>query len=156
MIDNSTGERSNMVHSSFFNHRLKDALMTAAKNFVHFNPGSHLAGYYRNLVKGGMSVTESRKRVARALVRVFFRVLYSIDENTNTGVTECDDAEREEKRESDMASGQVRSDKNHESNISLSPLKNHDTNCDGKVNNRLAQREGKEPERILKKSAKSS
>jgi hypothetical protein len=156
MIDNSTGERSNMVHSSLFNHRLKDALMTTAKNFVHFNPGSHLAGYYRNLVKGGMSVTESRKRVARALVRVFFRVLYSIDENTNTGVTECDDAEREEKRESDMASGQVRSDKNHESNISLSPLKNHDTNCDGKVNNRLAHREGKEPERILKKSAKSS
>jgi len=156
MIDNSTGERNNMVHSSLFNHRLKDALMTAAKNFVHFNPGSHLAGYYRNLVKGGMSVTESRKRVARALVRVFFRVLYSIDENTNTGVTEYDDAEREEKRESDMASGQVRSDKNHESNISLSPLKNHDTNCDGKVNNRLVQREGKEPERILKKSAKSS
>jgi len=156
MTDNSTGERSNMVHSSFFNHRLKDTLMTAAKNFVHFNPGSHLAGYYRNLVKGGMSVTESRKRVARALVRVFFRVLYSIEENTNTGVIECDDAEREEKRESDMASGQVRSDKNHESNISLSPLKNHDTNCDGKVNNRLAQREGKEPERILKKSAKSS
>jgi len=128
MIDNSTGERSNMVHSSLFNHRLKDALMTAAKNFVHFNPGSHLAGYYRNLVKGGMSVTESRKRVARALVRVFFRLLHSIDEDSNTGITECDNAEQEEKRESDMASGQVRSDKNHESNISLSPLKNHDTN----------------------------
>jgi len=92
MIDNSTGERSNMVHSSLFNHRLKDALMTAAKNFVRFNPGSHLAGYYRNLVKGGMSVTESRKRVARALVRVFFRVLYSIDENTNTCFNECYDA----------------------------------------------------------------
>lgn len=70
MTDKSTGERSNMVHSSLFNHRLKDALMTAAKNFVRFNPGSHLAGYYRNLVKDGMSVTESRKRVARALVRV--------------------------------------------------------------------------------------
>jgi len=96
--------------------------MTAAKNFVHFNPGSHLAGYYRNLVKAGMSVTESRKRVARALVRVFFRVLHSIDEKTNTGNTECADAEREIKRENDMANGQVRSDKNHESNISLSPL----------------------------------
>lgn len=143
MIDNSTGERSNMVHSSLFNHRLKDALMTAAKNFVRFNPGSHLAGYYRNLVKDGMSVTESRKRVARALVRVFFRVLYSIDEETNTGKTECADAEREIKRENDMASGQVRSDKNHESNISLSPLKNHDTICDDKVKNRFDRRERK-------------
>ena len=156
MIDNSTGERSNMVHSSLFNHRLKDALMTAAKNFVRFNPGSHLAGYYRNLVKGGMSVTESRKRVARALVRVFFRVLYSIDEKTNTGNTECADAEREIKRENDMANGQVRSDKNHESNISLSPLKNHVTICDDKVNNRFDRRERKEPEKKLKKSAKSA
>ncbi len=156
MIDNSTGERSNMVHSSLFNHRLKDALMTAAKNFVRFNPGSHLAGYYRNLVKDGMSVTESRKRVARALVRVFFRVLYSIDEETNTDNTECADAEREIKRENDMANGQVRSDKHHESNISLSPLQNHDTICDDKVNNRFDRRERKEPEKKLKKSAKSA
>ncbi len=155
MKEYSTGERSNMVHSSLFNHRLKDALMTAAKNFVLYNPDSHLSGYYRNLVKGGMSVTESRKRVARALVRVIFRILHSIDEDNNTGITEHDDVQ-EEKRESNMASGQVRSDKNHESNISLSPLKNHDTNCDGKVNNRLAQREVKEPERILKKSEKSA
>ena len=156
MTDHSTGERSNMVHSSLFNHRLKDALMTAAKNFVLYNPDSHLAGYYRNLVKGGMSVTESRKRVARALVRFFFRLLHSIDEDSNTGITECDNAAQEKKRESDMASGQVRSDKYHESNISLSPLKNHDTNCDGKVNNRFDRRERKEPERILKKSAKSA
>ena len=127
MRDHSTGERSTMVHSSLFNHRLKDALMTAAKNFVLHNPDSHLAGYYRNLVKGGMSVTESRKRVARALVRVFFRALRAIDEDeVTTGITERDD-EREKKRESDMASGQVRSDKDHESNISPSPPKNHDT-----------------------------
>jgi len=156
MTDKSTGERSNMVHSSLFNHRLKDALMTAAKNFVRFNPGSHLAGYYRNLVKDGMSVTESRKRVARALVRVFFRVLYSIDEETNTGNAECTDAEREIKRENDMANGQVRSDKNHESNISLSPLKNHDTICGDKVNNRFDRRERKESEKKLKKNAKSA
>ena len=156
MRDHSTGERSTMVHSSLFNHRLKDALMTAAKNFVLHNPDSHLAGYYRNLVKGGMSVTESRKRVARALVRVFFRALRAIDEDeVTTGITERDD-EREKKRESDMASGHVRSDKDHESNISLSPLKNHDTNRDDKVKIRLAQRERKEPEGILKKSARSA
>ena len=106
---------------------LKNALMNVAKNFFLYNPDSHLTGYYRNLVKGGMSVTEARKRVARALVRVIFRILYNLNEDDISDITECD--EKGKKRESDMASGSSRRDKNHISNISLSPLKNHDTNC---------------------------
>ena len=73
MKELSTGSRSTMVHGSLFNHRLKNIFITAAKNYVLYNPDSHLAGYYRNLMKGGMSQLEARKRVARALVRVFFQ-----------------------------------------------------------------------------------
>jgi hypothetical protein len=36
--EHSTGQNSRMVPSSLFNHRLKDAFMTAARNVVRFNP----------------------------------------------------------------------------------------------------------------------
>ena len=73
------------------------------------------------MVKNGMKKTDARKSVARTLVRVFFRDLYSL--------VELDDSDKieDEKRgiESDMANGLSRSDKDH-SNISFpSPIKNN-------------------------------
>jgi hypothetical protein len=95
--------------------------MTAARNYVIFNPDSHLAGYYRNNVKGGMKKTEARKRIARALVRVFFRNLYSLVELDNSDKIE----DEKMGEENDMANGLSRSEKYH-SNISfLSPVKNN-------------------------------
>jgi transposase len=122
----STGDRSKMIPNPQFNHRLKDIFMTAAKNFVLYNPDSHLSGYFRNLVKKrGMKANEAYKRVARALVRVIFRKLRSLIEE-NSG---------EQKRsESDMASGaDVRSDLSHDSNISLSSPNQDDNEQEGKI-----------------------
>jgi len=83
MKEHSTGNNAKLVPSRMYNRRLKDAFITADKNFVRCNPESHLAGYYKNLVKGGMSFTEARKRVARALVRVIFmRLLALIEEES--------------------------------------------------------------------------
>jgi transposase len=116
-----TGNNKKEVPNYFFNRRLKNAFMTAARNYVRFNPDSHLAGYYRNLVKGEMKKTEARKRVARALVRVFFRDLYSLVEPDDPDKVE------DEKRgnESDMANSLNCSDKYH-SNIPLSfPIKDN-------------------------------
>ncbi len=79
----STGKSEAMRYNANFNRRLKDALMTAARNFVIYNPDSHLTGYYKNLVKKGLSKTEAQKRVARALVRVIFKKLYSLVEETD-------------------------------------------------------------------------
>ncbi len=117
--EHSTGERSGEVANSVFNRRLKDAFMTAAKSFVHFNPESHLSGYCRNLIKDGMKFTEAYKRTARALSRTFFRGLSSLHqaERADAGADEM------KMRESDMASGNNnRSDKNHPSNISAFSL----------------------------------
>jgi transposase len=116
MKEHSTGDTVRMVPSQLFNHRLKDAFMTAARNFVIFNPDSHLAGYYRNLVKAGMPRMEATKRVARALVRVIYRKLSALNEK-NADATE---AEEPKEGESDMASGATRSDQSHTSDISLS------------------------------------
>ena len=72
----STGTGNTERKEICFNRRLKNAFMTAAKNYVKYNPTSHLTGYYRNLIaKRQMSITEARKRVARALVRYFYRIL---------------------------------------------------------------------------------
>jgi len=122
----STGDRSKMIPNLQFNHRLKDIFMTAAKNFVLYNPESHLSGYFRNLVKQrGMKANEAYKRVARALVRVIFRKLRSLIEE-NPG--------EQRRSESDMASGSdVRSDLSHESNISLSSPNQDDKECQGKI-----------------------
>lgn len=70
-----------MVNNYLFNKRLKNAFMTAAKSYVIHNPDSHLAGYYRNLIKRGMKRTEAIKRVARALVRIIFRKLLQFENN---------------------------------------------------------------------------
>ncbi len=123
-----TGKNEKEIPNYFFNRRLKNVFMTAARNYVLYNPSSHLTGYYRNNVKGGMKKTEARKRIARALVRVFFRDLYSLVELDNSDKIE------DEKRgiEDDMANGLSRSDKDH-SNISFpSPIKNN-TEGDEKV-----------------------
>ena len=113
--EHSTGERSGEAANSVYNRRLKDAFMTAAKNFVRFNPESHLSGYCRNLIKGGMKVTEAYKRTARALVRTVFHGLSSLDQAER----EDEGADEMKMRESDMASGNNnRSDNNHPSNIS--------------------------------------
>jgi transposase len=117
--EHSTGESTRMVSTRSFNHRLKDIFMTAARNYVLYNPDSHLAGYYRNLVKAGMDPMEATKRVARALVRVIFRTLSSLVEKAEG---EQLSEQNRKAGESDMASGSLRSDRSHESNISLSSL----------------------------------
>ena len=85
--------------------------MTAARNFVLYNPDSHLSGYYRNLTKRGMKSLEAKKRVARALVRVIYRKLRAVSDS------EADLLEEQKKGEGGMASGSLRSDQSHESNI---------------------------------------
>ena len=117
-----TGSNEKEIPNIFFNPRLKNVFMTAAGNYVIFNPDLHLAGYYRNLVKGGMKKTDARKRVARALVRVFFKDLYSLVEFDNLDIIEA----KEIGKKSDMANGLSRSDIDH-SNISLKSLIENDT-----------------------------
>ena len=72
-----------------------------------------LSGYFHNLVhKKGMKANEAYKRVARALVRIVFKMLRALVE---------EGSEEQKRSESDMASGSdLRSDISHESNISLS------------------------------------
>lgn len=109
MKEHSTGQTQGMVPSQQFNHRLKDAFMTAALNYVRYNPDSHIAGHHRNLIKKGMNRIQATKRVARALVRVVYRILVGLTEDTQT--------DREEKGgESEAASGQRRSDECRRSN----------------------------------------
>ena len=108
----STGKSETMRYNANFNRRLKDALMTAARNFVIHNPDSHLTGYYKNLIKKGLSKTEAQKRVARALVRVIFKKLYSL-------VEETDEKEMIE-RGSNMANGQ--SQRNYLNSSNIPPL----------------------------------
>ena len=84
-----------MVPTELFNHRLKDTFMTAAWNVVHYNPDSHVAGYHRNLVKAGMSPLAATKRVARALVRVIYRKLSTLDCGEITDAPTEDEKRRE-------------------------------------------------------------
>ena len=124
MREHSTGKTTNMVPTQLFNHRLKDAFMTAARNVVYYNPDSHIAGYYRNLVKAGMSPLAATKRVARALVRVIYRRLSALTVgNTDTPTT--GDEEHQEEGESGMASGSTRSGQSHVSDIPLSSPRNN-------------------------------
>ena len=100
--------------------------MTAAKNVVTFNPDSHLAGYYNNLVKSGMKKMDARKRVARALVRVLFKDLYSLIDFNSANVID-------EKRDgSDMANGSSRCDWDHSNIPSPSHIIQH-TECVEKI-----------------------
>jgi transposase len=118
MNEHSTGQTVRMLPTRQFNHRLKDAFMTAALNYVHYNPDSHLAGYHRNLIRKGMDRTQATKRVARALVRVVYRLL--------SGLPTADGCSSEQKingGESEVASGQRRSDRSRRSNTSPSTPK---------------------------------
>ncbi|MBE3040876.1 MAG: IS110 family transposase [Chloroflexi bacterium] len=47
MREHTTGNTTMMIPTRLFNHRLKDAFITAARNVVFYDPDSHLAGYYR-------------------------------------------------------------------------------------------------------------
>ena len=123
MQEHSTGQTTNMVPTRLFNHRLKDAFMTAAWNVVYYNPDAHIAGYNRNLVKAGMSLLEARKRVARALVRVIYRKLSALP--VTAGATYSQTGDEPEGGESGMASGTTRSGQSHTSDISLSSPRNN-------------------------------
>ncbi len=136
MREYSTGDSTRMVPSQLFNHRLKDAFMTAARNYVLFNPGSHLTGYYRNLVKAGMTPLEANKRVARALVRVIFRELYAL-QGTEANPLEVREAKE---GESDVASGVTRSEQSHSSNTSPSSLRSNKAPRASKVKVRNTRR----------------
>ncbi len=118
MREHSTGDTTRMVPSQLFNHRLKDAFMTAARNYVHFNSGSHLSGYYRNLVKRGMTPMEATKRVARALVRVVYRELYALQGTQPEPLA----TEEQKEGESGVASGVTRSEQSHPSDTPPSSL----------------------------------
>ena len=134
MMEYSTGQTTNMVRTRLFNHRLKDAFMTAARNVVHHNPDSHLAGYYRNLIKAGMSPLAATKRVARALVRVVYRRLSAVA----AGIKDAPGEEHQEKGGSGMASGSTRSGQSHTSNIPLSSLRNNKARSVKRVKGELA------------------
>jgi hypothetical protein len=116
MREHSTGQTTSMRPTELFNHRLKDAFMKAARNVVFYNPDSHLAGYYRNLLKAGMSQVQAMKRVARALVRVLFRKLSALPVAVETEAQTEDDKGL---GEGAMASGATRSGQSHVSDIAL-------------------------------------
>ena len=91
--------------------------MTAARNYVLFNPDSHLVGILPQPGQSGMIPLEAIKRVARALVRVIYRKLASLVEAENgrsAGEKDC------QAGESGMASGFTRSGQSHTSNMPLS------------------------------------
>jgi transposase len=78
--EHKTGRSGSEITSPVHNHRLKNAFFSAARNITLHNPDSHLAAYYRSLVKRGMPITEAHKRVGRALVRRIYRELKAISE----------------------------------------------------------------------------
>jgi len=132
--EHSTGGITRMVATQSFNRHLKDAFMTAARNYGTFNPDSHLSGYYRNLVKKGMKPLEANKRVARALVRVIYRKLASLVEEDKWCSADRKDCQE---GESDMASGSARSGQGgHISNMSLSSPQNNKARDATKVKGR--------------------
>ena len=105
----------------------------AARNYVMFNPDSHLSGYHRNLIKSGVKKNEARKRVARALVRVIFRKLNAISLDISPNI-------QQDRSENEMASGSSHEDHNNPGNKSLS------TPLDIQANN---YNKGKEKNKIL-------
>lgn len=107
--EHSTGQRQGSTQPYKYNRRLKNFFLNAALAVVQHDPNSHLAGFHRNLIKRGMSLTEATKRVARALVRVIYRDLRTlVDNGTQTGA----------KGQGDVASGRSRGDKQRLSNTS--------------------------------------
>ena len=153
MREHTTGNTTMMVATRLFNHRLKDAFMTAARNVVFYDPDSHLAGYYRNLVKAGMQPLEATKRVARALVRVIFRELSALNESKANDMEQ----ERQKEGEGDMASGVTRSDQGRKSNISPSSLRSNKSKSTKKVKTSKARgtrtNGGRKKRAVTKKTA---
>lgn len=114
--DKSTGSFNSERSSQYFNHRLKDIFMTAVRNYIKFNSESHLAGYYRNLIKHRkMKVIEARKRAARAFVRTVFKLWNTIIELQFLKQTE---------KEGNMARVQSTHNPKIKSNILPSPKQN--------------------------------
>jgi hypothetical protein len=100
----ATGDSKNEKKMCFYNRRLKNAFITAAKNFVRFNPDHHLTGYYTYLInesKRNMKKTEAYKRVARSLVRMIFKRLNGLLEITEP-IVEL------KRKEGGMANGKTR------------------------------------------------
>lgn len=94
--EHKTGRSATEVSTTVYNHRLKNAFFSAAKNITLHNPDSHLAAYYRSLRDRGLSTTEIYKRVGRALVRRFFRGLMALnDRPEKEGTTATGFARRE-------------------------------------------------------------
>jgi transposase len=135
MKEHTTGNTTTMIPTRLFNRRLKDAFMTAARNVVLYDPDSHLAGYYRNLVKAGMQPMEATKRVARALVRVIFRELSALNESKTTNVEQ----EPQQEGEGDMASGVTRREQARTSNISPSSQRTNKPKTTKKVKSSRTQ-----------------
>jgi transposase len=73
--EHKTGTGNTERKTFMFNHRLKNIFFTAARNYTLYNPDSHLTGYYRSLKARGMKQIELYKRVARALLRRFYKDL---------------------------------------------------------------------------------
>jgi len=122
--------------------------MTAAKNVVRYDSNSHIAGYYRNLVKKGMSPLEATKRVARALVRVIYRRLSALPVQASETKASGD----QERGESTMASGLTRGGLCHMSDIPPSSPANNIERGTSRVKNE-AMRKGRTTNRskIFKK-----
>jgi len=97
----ATGDKSNEKKNYNYNRRLKDILLTTARNFVHFNPDHHLTGYFRSLLKTEMKRMEAYKRVARSLIRIIFKRLYSLIKISNP-------VEALQENEGSMANGRTR------------------------------------------------
>ncbi len=76
--EHKTGRSATEINTTVHNHRLKNAFFAAAKNITLHNPDSHLTAYYHSLLDRGLSMTETYKRVGRALVRQIYRGLKSI------------------------------------------------------------------------------
>jgi hypothetical protein len=111
--------------------------------------------YYRNLLKGGMKPLEATKRVARALVRVFFRELNALQQSDADPL----EAQGSEEGESKVASGVTRSGPNHSSNTSPSSLGSNKAPRVSKVKIRRTRHSravGRRKNAVSKKTARQS
>jgi transposase len=82
--EHKTGKSATEIATAVHNHRLKNAFFSAAKNVTLHNPDSHLTAYYNSLLERGMSMTETYKRVGRALARRIYRELKALPETQPT------------------------------------------------------------------------
>jgi transposase len=113
--ERKTGRTATELATSIFNHRLKYALYSAARNMTVNDPSSHLSAYYKHLVGGGMPITEARKRVSRALVRTIYRELNVLPDTQGEAP-----AHQSAHKEGDVATGSGREIRSAPSNTPLS------------------------------------